>query len=297
MARGLRKRGAEMRQLSEFRGLGWSSGGKRRRHPLTATILLLVLAVQVGCASSGSREGSALAQLPPLPKDVALHVVVVSGRFAPEFEIVDGSKKGGVRGAVKGAAEGVSESVKLLGLVLSVPGGIFLAPIPIVLIPVGLVGGAIEGASPTRAVKAEERDLAQMVADPKIQDDLRDRVVAVSLTRTPHTFIGLADKGPAVAGERPDYRPLLREGIQAVLELVIEKVTLKIDDPNLWMVMTVRTRLVRTVDNADIYTDSLTYTNTMWVIGLAVFQKERDLAYTEIAEKTIQEMFLRPESN
>ncbi|MBZ0168216.1 MAG: hypothetical protein K8F29_02080 [Kofleriaceae bacterium] len=330
-----------MKAREVFGTLQWGSRGKPRRHPLTAAILALTMIVPVGCTGSGTGGNfvrmsthdiwpNAPKEVVPAPPTEAIHlksgkvavtsgrfdpkfdieggpVAVVSGRFAPEFEIVDGSKKGGVRGAAKGAVEGVSESLKLLGLVLSVPGGIFLAPIPIVLMPVALVGGAIEGAIPTRAVKAEERDLAQMVADPKIQDDLRDRVVALSLTKTPYTLRGLADQGPGAPGEQPDYRPLSRKGIHVVLELVLERVVLQrsgswdADYRYLEMVVVVSWRLVHAVDNREIRTKSLTFSQlrplSHWTDNPERVRDSLNEAHADIAEKTVQELFLRPESN
>ncbi len=81
-----------MRQLSKFRGLGRGSRGKRRRRPLTAGILILVLVAQFGCASSGTDKRSASTLLLPLPPEAFQGlgtVAVTSGRFAPTFDIVD----------------------------------------------------------------------------------------------------------------------------------------------------------------------------------------------------------------
>jgi hypothetical protein len=171
---------------------------------------------------------------------------------------------------------------------------------------VGLVAGLVEGAKAEPAVKLEERETIarKMVASQRIQDDLRDRVVAIGRAQTPHTLTVLADRGPSAAGEQPDYRPLSQEGIQAVLEVVVESVTLKSHIGDLGLVMTVKTRIVRTVDNAEIYANSLTYTDNGptqtllagWV-GQKGFQNELNRAYTDIAERTVEEVFLRTESN
>jgi hypothetical protein len=174
------------------------------------------------------------------------------------------------------------------------------------LAPVGAVVGVIAGAIVAEpAVKIEERENAArvIVAAQRIQDDLRDRVVAAGRDLTPHTLIALADRGPSAAVERPDYRSLLQEGIQTVLEVGVESVTLENSawgpiDPYLWLVMTVKTRLVHTADNAELYANSLTYTGengrtlTEWVGGPGGFRDELHHAYAVLAEKIVEEVFL-----
>lgn len=273
----------------------------KRHHPLTAGILVLVLVAQFGCASSGSDKKSALAPLSPPPGEAALKVAVTSGRFAPEFDIVGAPWKGGVRGALKGGLEGFFAPLMFAAYCLF-PCIAVIAP----LMPVGLVAGAIEGAKAEPAVKLEERETIarKMIASQRIQDEFRDRVVAIGRGRTPHTLMVLADRGPTAVDERPDYRSLSQEGIQAVLEVVVESVTLKSHIGDLGLVMTVKTRTVRTVDNAEIYVDSLTYTDNGqtqtllagWV-GQKGFQNELNRAYTDIAERIVEEIFLRTESN
>lgn len=278
------------------------------RHSLTATILILALVAQCGCASGRSDRFSAPVGLPPPPGEAVRSglgkIAVTSGRFAPTFDIVGGPAKGAGEGASAGAGSGAK-----LGL-LAVYGGTFvLGPFAILLIPLIAVGaavGAIAGASSAEpAVKVEEREAtaaSQVVAAQTIQDDFRDRVTGVGREQTPHTFTVLADRGPSAAGDRPDYRPLSQEGIQTVLEVGVEGVTLEgsgrtIDLP-LWLVMTVNTRLVRTVDNAEIYANSLTYTGEKgrtlaeWVGTPEGFRDELHRAYAILAEKTVEEVFL-----
>lgn len=276
------------------------------RHSLTATILVLALVAQLGCTSSRSGKMFAPAGLPPPPGEAVRSglgkVAVTSGRFAPTFDIVGGPAKGAGEGAGEGAGQGAK-----LGL-LAVYGGTFvLGPFAILLIPLIAVGaavGAIAGASSAEpAVKVEEREAtaSQVVAAQRIQEDLRDRVATVGRDQTPHTFTVLADRGPSAVGERPDYRPLSQEGIQTVLEVGVESVTLEgpgTIDPPLRLVMTVNTRLVRTVDNGEIYANSLTYTGEKgrtlaeWVGGPEGFRDELNRAYAILAEKTVEEVFL-----
>ncbi len=291
-----------------------------RHRRLTAGTLLLVLVVQFGCASNGVDKRSASSLLFPVPMATFQElgeVGVTSGRFAPRFEykVAVGSRgfvideddpsKGTVWGASKGAVKGFFAPLQL-----GAAGTPFVLPIIAVLMPVGLVAGAIEGAKKAESgVKAEEQEaMTQMVADQKIQDDLRDRVVAIGRVKTPHTLTVLTDKGPTAVDERPGYRLLSQEGIQTVLEVVVESVTLNCDgkwstSSLLRMDLIVRIRLIRTVDDERIYLNWVTYkggkerTMEEWVSDPEGLQNELNRAYTDIAERTVEEVFLRTESN
>lgn len=300
-----------MKQLDAFRTLGWDTRGKRMCHRLTAGILVLVLLAQFGCASTSVDKRSALDLLPPSPGE-AIKVAVTSGRFAPEFEYnvagassgfvidEDDPSKGTVWGASKGAVKGFFAPLQL-----GAAGTPFVLPIIAVLMPVGLVAGAIEGAKKAESgLKAEEQEaMTQIVADQKIQDDLRDRVAAIGRVRTPHTFTVFADHGPTAFGDQPDYRPLSQEGIEAVLEVVVKRVVLggSTYDRSLTVGMTVETRLVRTVDNGELYANSFTYSIRLSMPGLTtrqtVFRNGLNQANADIAERIVKEVFLRTESN
>ncbi len=271
-----------MKQLDVFRRLGWGSWGKPMRRPLTASILILATVAQFGCAS--------LPVLTPPPGEAVLKVAVTSGRFAPRFDIVMGPAKGASGGAFKGA---------VMGLV-----GMALAP---VTVPLGLIIGATN-AEPSAQIEEREAAAREIVTAQRIQENIRDRVVEVGRAKTPHTFIALADRGPSTIGELPDYRSLSQEGIQAVLEVVAERVKLHGNmrlDPALQMVMFVNWRLVRTADNAEVYSASLPYidfqnrggwTLARWVNDPEIFRSGLDRAYTGIAEMIVKLAFVQPES-
>jgi hypothetical protein len=287
------------------------------RYPLTAGILILALVAQFGCASSRTSgkfvKMSTHDLFPDAPEEVVPpspgetvrlgsgKVVVTSGRFDPKFDIVGGPTKGAGWGAAKGAVEGFFAPLQI---VAAAPQAILIAPF---LMPIGLVAGLVEGAKAEPAVKVEEREAAirEMVAGQKIQDDLRDRVAAIGRAKTTYTLTALTDRGPSAPGERPDYRPLSQEGIQTVLEVVVESVTLQgggsFDNanPSLVLRMTVNGRWVRTVDNAELYRNTLTYYNKSkrtlaeWVGDPESFRNELNQVSADIAEKTVKEVLLR----
>ncbi|MBZ0158567.1 hypothetical protein [Candidatus Methylomirabilis sp.] len=251
--------------------------------PLTTSILILATVAQFGCAS--------LPVLTPPPGEAVLKVAVTSGRFAPTFDTVMGPAKGASGGALKGAVMGL--------------GGLIFAPFTV---PLGLVIGATM-AEPSAKIEERETAAREIVTAQRIQENIRDRVVAVGRAKTPHAFIALANRGPSTISERPDYRPLSQEGIQTVLEVVADRVKLHGNmirlDPALQMVMFVNWRLVRTADNAEIYSASLPYidfqnrgvwTLARWVNDPEIFRSELDRAYTGIAEMIVRLAFVQPES-
>lgn len=306
-----------MKARDTFQRFGWGSRGGPRRHPLTAGILILALVAQFGCASSGT---GLLFPVPRVAFQELGEVAIVSGRFAPTFTIGDVPSKdtphrvavreeGSVGRALKGGLEGFFAPLQL-----GAAGTPFVLPIIAVLMPVGLVLGLLDGAGLLPVGKDEEpgeREEAtarELIASQRLQDDLRDRVVAISQLQAAHTLTVLADQGPTAGDERPGYRPLLQAGIQTVLEVVVESVTLNCDgkwstSSPLRMDLIVRIRLIRTVDDERIYLNWVTYkggkerTMEEWVGDPEGLRDELNQAYADIAEKTVKEVFLRTESN
>lgn len=296
-----------MKQLNVFWGLLCGPPhcllrrAKPMRRPLTAGILILALVAQSGCASSGTDKRSALDLLPPPPGEAVLKVAVTSGRFAPEFDIIDSNLPSSLKWQLFTAL-----SIFVVGpiFLISMVTGIF--PAAIEIMDAYEVG---KESANERAKQVAERKAAlrEVVAGQSIQDDLRDRVIAIGRTRTLHTFTVLAGRGPSAPGEQPDYRPLSQEAIQAVLEIVVESVTLDgmddIPDRVFRLMMIVNRRLVRTLDNGEISANTRTYYGKSWrsmeewVGDLDGFGDELNRVYAEIAERTVEEVFLRTESN
>ena len=267
-----------------------------------AAALLLAVAVQVGCAGPTTTLTSRLLPRPP-GEDVRLGLAAValtSGHFAPKFEIVDGPAKGARQGAARGA---------LLGAAYTLGGGALGGPIGLVastfLLPVGAVGGSILGGiTAESAAKVEERVAAvgRSFSARKIRDDLINRVAVTGREQTSGTFTVLAERGPQTVDERAEYRSLAQEGIRTVLEISVVELSLRGRtgeiDPSLSLAMTVRTRLVRTDDNAEIYANSLTYsggkgrTLIEWLDDVEQLQGDLDRASAVAAEKIVEEVFL-----
>lgn len=323
-----------MKAREVFGKLQWSSRGKPIHHRLTAGILILVLVAQVGCASSGVDMRSASSLYFPVPRPASQElgkVGVTSGRFAPTFNIdhpkgaphpkdtphrMTVREEGSVGRALKLGLHGFFAPLQL-----GAAGHPMVLFIIAVLMPVGLVGGLLYGAGllppvgedeereePEEPEEREEATARELIASQGLQDDLRDRVVAISRLQTPHTLTVLADQGPTAVDERPGYRSLSQEGIQTVLEVVVESVTLNCDDqwstPSpLRMEVIVRIRLVRTVDDERIYLNWVTYkgekeqTLEEWISNPESLRHELNSATDDIVKKTVEEIFPRTESN
>jgi hypothetical protein len=278
----------------------YSRSVARPKPALISTILLAMVAGLAGCA----QPTQVPRLLPPPPKESVrlglTSVALAPGRFQPKFDVVDGPAKGVGQGAARGA---------LLGAAYTLGGGAFGGPIGLVasvfLTPVGAVGGGIVGGvTAESATKVEERVAAagRSLLARKIQDDLVLRVASIGREQTSSTFTLLADRGPRLPGELMDYRSLGEEGIQAVLEISVVELSLRGRtgeiDPGLSLAMAVKTRLVRTDDDAQLYANSLTYsggkgrTLVEWLDDAEQLRIEVDRACEIVAEKIVDEVFL-----
>jgi len=225
---------------------------------------------------------------------------LVPGRFPPKFDVVDGPAKGAGQGAARGA---------LLGAVYTLGGGAFGGPIGLVasifLAPFGAVGGGIVGGvTAESAAKVEERvaEASRSLSAQQIQSDLVNRVAEIGREETSSRFTLLAAQAPRTAGERADYRSLVQDGVQAVLEVSVVEVSLRGRtgeiDPSLSLAMDVKTRLVRADNDAEVYANSLTYsggkgrTLAEWLDDAELLRDEVDRATVIVAEKIVDEIFL-----
>ena len=265
-----------------------------------AVVLLASVAVLAGCA--GPTTTSLL--LPPPPgEDIRsglTKVAIASGRFPPKFEIVDGPAKGAGQGAARGA---------LLGAAYTIGGASLAGPIGLVastfLVPVGAVGGSIVGGVTAEpAAKVEERvaAVARSLSPRTIQNDLVNRVAETGREQTSGAFTVMAETSAVTLNGRAEYRSLVEDGISTVLEISVIELALRGRtaeiDPSLNLAMTVKTRLLRTADDAELYKSSLTYsggrgrTLAEWLDDGALLRAEIDRATEIVAEKIVDEVFL-----
>ena len=255
--------------------------------------------VLAGCAGPTTSR-----LLPPPPSENIrsglAKVAVASGRFPPTFDIVDGPAKGAGQGAVRGA---------LLGAAYTMGGGALAGPIGLVastfLLPVGAVGGGIVGVvTAESAAKVEERvaTLSRSLSPRKFQNDLVNRVAETGREQTSGTFLVLAERTMVNLNGRAEYRSLVEDGTPTVLEINVMELSLRGRtaevDPSLNLAMTVKTRLLRTADDAELYSNTLTYSGGRgrplidWLDDADLLRVEVDRATQVVAEKIVDEVFL-----
>jgi hypothetical protein len=227
-------------------------------------LTLPLLLVQGGCATARSEPGA----LGPEFRAQLGRVGVVAARFAPALEATR-PRTGKLRWAA-------------LGFLL---GGPLYA----------LIGaGSAEWAD--RAQKAEAA-VQHAFAELKIQQTLRDRLVALARDEARLDLGRGGDVGPAGPEEATDYRRLAAEGIDTVLEVSVTRLGLvtreEAPNPQLALTMTTRVRLVRSGDGAELYREELSHRSgsrkfVEWAEHDAqAFRGGLDAAYTNVAREII----------
>lgn len=302
-----------MKQLRRFRDLGagmtHNITGRTRSipHALIASILILTLVVQSGCATSESDKMPVQTLLLPLSRGAIQefgNIGVASGRFAPKFLISSDVKtetQGDPLDEWAQAQIAAREKQARNALIFELPLFPLLLPVFVVALPMIPLAMWLE--KPTEVqrqeqIQAIDKRLAvarEVVKTQEIQGELRDRIVEIGRGRTPYPFMALADWGPGATGERPDYRLLSKQGVQTVLEVVIEHVWIRAYEKYRRLTMSVTSRLVRTVDNSEIQTRRNVYdgrgvTFADWGEGQEYFRGELDGAFTEVATNLLKDI-------
>ena len=259
---------------------------------VAAGILLIGL---VGCAHQ------------PLPseeiRDALGTVGVVSGRFTPQVKLrtpakgrLSGAWREGVRGAVVGVLAGA-------------PSTDFFTPLPILLgAALGLTASSVIGgvygaltALPAEPIEEAEARLKTVLAGLTIQEAMRDRIFRVLQDRRNDRSVLLTDKGPGAPDEPITYRSLSDNGIDTILEVAVQVVGLDghwAADPALAVLITVRTRLLRSLDDTVLSAHTFEYRSgkgrfTEWASSDAKgFLKELDRGYARLADRIVETLII-----
>lgn len=282
----------------------------RSRRAVLVWMTLAAFASESGCASARLRPPPSL----PEALRAQLGTVGVAGaRFVPEAKLAlpaRGSAEGATRGAAGGAA-----ATALAGLeaaASAAPAGgeagglaaLLAIAAGLALMPVGAVVGAIAGAAkaePAARVDEAEAALRSALAALKVQETVRDQVLATARDRAARPCVLVADRGPSAPGEAVSYASLAGEGIDTVLEVSVPAVAFtgsRAVNPPLEFRMTVEARLVRVSDGAVLHAFAPTYWSrrrrfTEWAIdGAEPFRREFDRAASGLAESVVEELFL-----
>ncbi len=238
-----------------------------------SALALLVLLAPLGCAHY---------PLAPLSEGAQARlgtIGVVAARFPPEVDYRTPAR-GGAAGAAIGAAKGLGVGLGLGALgaavcVLSMGFALPACAAPL-MTPVLTVGYAVDQATQGvsgEEVAASEGAIRTALATPTLQEALRDQVVRVAATRTPSSFVSLADQGPTQPSETSNYRHLASDGIDGVLELAVQQLALRslgspgsgsiwsiraADlNPELALVATTRLRVLKLTDGTELYSHTM----------------------------------------
>ena len=244
---------------------GKSTLGSGRCPTACSALTLLALLAPLGCAHQ-----------PPAPLSAEVQaqlgtIGVVAARFAPEVDYqTPGS--GGAAGAAIGAAKGLGLGILgAAGCFLTmgrVPEACALGLATPYLAVRYAVDQATQGVS-VEEVAASEAAIKTALAERTLPEALRDQVLRVAATQPPRSFVSLPDQGPSQPPETSNYRTLVGQGIDAVLELTVQQIALRphggsgsgsvwslsAADLNPWLALiaTTRTRVLKVADGTELY--------------------------------------------
>ena len=214
-------------------------------------------------------------------------VGVVSARFLPEPTFPT------VRGRIAGAAVGA-----VLGF-LAAP---FQAHAGAVLIaPFTILAGALRGASaaePIETVEEAETALKRALADFKIQETMRDRILETAQQKTPHRFTVLTNQGPTAIDEEVSYRSLASQGIESIVEVSLREIQMEGLFSPVALTMNARVKLIRLMDGTVTYSrlyfsQSERRNYSEWADDDAqLFREALDRGYQGLIEKIVDDLFL-----
>ena len=270
-----------------------------RRRLTLAWLPVLLLLGQVGCARHTA----------PLSQEVRAGlgtVAVVPARFAAKTELQIPAK-GGPAGTGRGAATGALKGMAIAAEAGRGCHGYDCAAV-ILLIPAGGIIGALIGAIhggvtavPAVAVDDGLTELRSAVDGLDLQATLRDRVLRAAEAQTCHALAVDIASGPGTLEQKLGYQPLTADGIQTVLEISVLEFELKGPwdvNSELAIVMSVRARLVRTLDGALLHERTLDHRSmkrrfTDWAAdGGGPFRGEREAALDLLAGQIVTETLL-----
>lgn len=212
--------------------------------------------------------------------------------------------KGRLTGAGKGAAGGAAGGAAL-GIAISVAAG----PFGVLLSPflvgggavIGGVGGGVAGtagAVSTSEAEKIETAISNALSVLRIQETMAGHMVRASRALVDYRFY----PDPVLLEKASDYGFLKGKGVDTALEVIVERVGFEGgngNDPIIALFMNIRERLVRTSDGNVLYEHKFTYRSakrkfSLWSKNNAgLLSEEFDRAYQGLAEKVVEETFLR----
>lgn len=250
-------------------------------------------------AASGCAHHTAVT-VPAEADRVSLGTVgVASGKYSPEASFLVPAKGAG-QGALLGAGIGFIAPVAGFASASGPYGLVIGAAVGAVFAPVGAIIGALT-AMPLEEAQSSESALRKALADLKIQESLRGRLIAEAKQGAGSRSFRPVDRGPTSPSEKPAYGTLASDGIDSVLEVKATGLGLKGlewgSDPPMEFFLEVKLRLVRVRDDADLYGRPFVYRSpahrfSAWAKDDGkLLEEESGRACGEIAERMVEEVF------
>lgn len=250
---------------------------------------------------------------PPLSEETRAklgNIGIASAVFIPDSNLLafakgrtSGTIKGLAGGTIGGAAAG---ALATIGYATSF--GILFAPALLIATAVGALSGGVAGtivgfteSIPAEKAKEIETALTKALSELKIQETMRSHFLKVSSEQTPHRLVIIDELGPTTIEQKVNYSSLTGKGIDTILELSVLAIDFEDkggEDPSLGLLITVRTKLIRLVDDSVIYANELKYRSakrklSYWLQDNSQpFMKELEQAYQGLSEKIVEELFL-----
>jgi hypothetical protein len=270
--------------------------------PIGLFLLFLFLVVAIGCGHAPPARTGRTSGVPGTAG-------IVTARFLPEVRL-DLPGKGRVDGAVRGAGRGFLAGAEIPMRVLaegmsgcnSKECGYVAIGILAVATASGAVGaivggvhGAI-GAMPAREARRIE-EATKSLADLRIQEILTDRVLEAETENGACRYVLLPDASWSAPDDEVDYRSLVGEGLDSILEIGVVSVGFRGSrwgsDPPLSVFLVVRVRRYSGKDGSLLGVENLVYEGgerkfAEWMEEEAApAEEEFEQGYTEIADRIV----------
>jgi hypothetical protein len=172
-----------------------------------------------------------------------------------------------------------------------------------------VIGGAYGAgaADPAEKIEAYEIELNRTIAECNAQKAILTLFSATVSRRTGRTFVEIAGMQPTTQATQPEHASIANNGIETVMEIAVLKYGLEgawTFDPPLYFFMTARARILKTADGSVLYSnifqyksdkkDKLTFAD--WAADNSLrFRTERDVAFSTLSERIVEELFQLPE--
>lgn len=271
---------------------------------LILTSLLLLLAG--GCAARRAPEPMSTQEIDELKNRLGL-IAVTRASYVPVVTVLTpskGPKEGAKDGAKVGALAPFEIIVYAIQGCLSSPYCALLPIAGLALAPVGAVVGGVGGtitADSAEIVNEREIRIKDALTKLRMQENMSDKFISRLSELKTIPFTTMHDAGPAMEGEKPDYRQFKSGGVGSVNEIDVKKLTLagrgKVK-PDLYVQLEVQIRLISTTDNTEIYCKVFTCSSKedkfeVWAAQDAEkFREEIEACYNDVADWSVNDLYV-----